>query len=595
MKAGPRLYPKSWGAEFVRPGEVLFRLWSPGIEEIVVEIDGIAAPMGRRDDGWHELLADGVRTGARYGFRLPGGPLLPDPAARAQLANVHGPSIVVDPTAYEWKNTDWNGRPWEESVLYELNIGAFTPEGTFEAAIAKLPHLLELGVTAVEIMPVAQFAGTRGWGYDGVLHYAPHNAYGSPDGLKALVDAAHGHGLSVLLDVVYNHFGAEGGHIHTLCPGFFHPEDHTPWGAAIAFDRQPVRDFFIENALYWLTEFAFDGLRMDAVNHTDDAFLFELGERVHAEGFDRPVHLVTEDARHTVRLHEERDGRRLYTATWNDDFHHPAHVVLTGEGDGYYEDFAHDPWRLLARALAEGFAYQGEAVPWSGEKVGEPSAHMPPATFVQFIQNHDQIGNRAFGDRLAATVDPRQLRLMQALLILSPQIPMLFMGEEWNETNPFLFFCDMHGDLGAAIAEGRRKEFGRFESFADVASQIPDPNAPETFARSRIDWNRLATREGREKFDFLQELIAIRRKEIAPLLAGAAPHSGKALASGDRFLAVDWSLGGGRLQLRANFSDAAAALPAGEGRILWADLGDSEPAGTGQFPGLSIEWRLAVF
>ena len=352
-------YPLSWGAAFIRAGEVRFRLWAPGEERLELELDGKRAPMTRDDDGWFELVADGVRPGARYGFRLADGRFVPDPASRAQAGDVHGPSRVIDPTDYAWRTGDWRGRPWEEAVLYELHVGTFTPEGTFRAAIAKLGYLADLGVTAVELMPVAQFGGRRGWGYDGVLPYAPHPAYGSPDDMKAFIDAAHEHGLMVLLDVVYNHLGPDGNYLHCYAPAFFHPENQTPWGPAIAYERAPVRSFFIENALFWLHEYRLDGLRLDAVDHVRDPqskpeILVEIAERVRTAITDRHVHLTTEDNRNITRLHTRgRNGEvPLYTAEWNDDVHNVLHVIATGESEGYYEDFVADPWGKLGRALA---------------------------------------------------------------------------------------------------------------------------------------------------------------------------------------------------------------------------------------------------
>jgi maltooligosyltrehalose trehalohydrolase len=316
---------------------------------------------------------------------MPDGLAVPDPAARAQAGDVHGPSLLVDPRAYRWR-TDWPGRPWAEAVIMEIHIGTFTPEGTFRAAAERLPHLAETGITAVEIMPVAQFGGNRGWGYDGVLPYAPHRAYGTPEDLKALIDTAHGLGLMVLLDVVYNHFGPDGNYLHVYAPQFFTDRRNTPWGAAIAYEEPPVRRFFIENALYWLEEFHLDGLRLDAIDNVIDPdseteILEEIAAEVRAAHPGARIHLTTEDDRNITRLHERSDdGRpRLYTAEWNDDFHNAAHAVATHEAEGYYVDFAQDHWEKLARSMAEGFAYQGEAsAHQDGAPRGTPSAHLPP-------------------------------------------------------------------------------------------------------------------------------------------------------------------------------------------------------------------------
>jgi malto-oligosyltrehalose trehalohydrolase len=518
-----------------------FRLWAPAAERLAVRIDGRDLPMEPTGDGWFEAAVPGAGAGTAYRFVLPDGTLVPDPAARAQAGDVHGPSLLVDPAAYEWQVAGWTGRPWHEAVISEIHVGTFTPEGTFRAAAGRLAELAEVGFTAIEIMPVAQFAGARGWGYDGVLPYAPHPAYGTPDDLRALVDAAHGLGLMVLLDVVYNHFGPEGNYLGAYAPDFFHPERHTPWGAAIAYERDPVRRFFVENALYWLDEFRFDGLRLDAVDHVRDPdseveILVEIAQAVRAAHPER--HLTTEDNRNITRLHERAaDGRpALYTAEWNDDFHNVAHVIATGETEGYYTDFAEDRWSKLARALAEGFAYQGEPSRFAdGAPRGAASAHLPPTAFVDFLQNHDQIGNRAFGERLVDLAPRALVRALSAILLLSPHVPLLFMGEEWGETRPFAFFTDFHGELADAVREGRRREFRHFAAFErpETRARIPDPNAPATFEASKLDWSATATPEGGDWLAWTGSLLATRRQEIVPRLAATGGHAGRVLAARD--------------------------------------------------------------
>jgi malto-oligosyltrehalose trehalohydrolase len=425
-------------------------------------------------------------------------------------------------------------------------------------------------------MPVAQFSGNRGWGYDGVLLYAPHPAYGTPDDLRALVDAAHSRGLMVLLDIVYNHFGPEGNHLYAYAPDFFDEARQTPWGAAIAYDRPAVRSFFVENALHWLKEYRLDGFRFDAVDHVRDPksrpeLLVEIAERIRALDLGRPIHLTTEDNRNITRLHERGPGGAVphYTAEWNDDFHNAAHVVATGETEAYYADFVADPVAALARALAEGFVFQGEATV-SGEARGEPSTHLPPAAFIDFLQNHDQTGNRAFGERLIALTPEPRLRALTAILLLSPHVPLLLMGEEWGETRPFMFFTDFHGDLADAVREGRRREFGGFAAFDDptARARIPDPNDAATFAASRIDWDRRETPEGRGWLDFTSRLLAIRRREIVPRLAGAAGHAGRVVADGAGLVAVDWRLDGAVLRLRANLGEAPVVAPDAPGAVL---------------------------
>jgi maltooligosyltrehalose trehalohydrolase len=570
-----RAFPLTWGAGFVGDGEARFRLWAPGVEALSLRLNGRDAGMRRQADGWFELTVERVAPGDEYAFVLPDGRAVPDPASRAQAGDVHGPSLVVDPTAYRWIETGWAGRPWEEAVIYELHVGAFTEAGSFAAAAGKLGHLAKLGVTAVEIMPVAQFSGDRGWGYDGVLPYAPHRAYGGPDGFKAFVDAAHGHGLMVLLDVVYNHFGPDGNYLSLYAPGFFHRDEQTPWGAAIAYEADPVRRFFIENALYWIGEYDLDGLRLDAVDHVADDLLKEIGRRVRAEFPSRHVHLTTEDNRNVTFLHARgEDGAIVgYSGEWNDDLHSIAHVIATGESDGYFADFVDDPHGRLSRALAQGFAYQGEVSPQWGRPRGEPSAHLPPTAFVDFLQNHDQVGNRAFGERLGQLADPDMMRVLTAMLLLSPHIPLLFMGEEFAEDRPFLFFTDFEGDLARAVTEGRRREFRTFAAFqeGERTRAIPDPNDPATFAASKLDWSKIGLGRGRIWTDYLRSLLALRHARIVPALAAAGANAGAVLDAPDGVVAVDWTLGAARLSMRLNLSDGPRKAPGLAGPLLFAE------------------------
>ena len=493
-----RTHHMPFGAELQDDGRVRFRVWAPPHREVQVELDGATAVMEAVGGGWHQLVTDRAHTGTRYRFILPDGQQVPDPASRYQPADVHGPSEVVDPAAYDWRDTGWNGRPWEAAVVYELHIGAFTSEGTFRAAIGKLDHLVELGVTAIEIMPVSDFPGRRDWGYDGVLLYAPESSYGRPEDLKALIEAAHSRGLMVLLDVVYNHLGPEGAYIHSIAPQTFTDRHKTPWGAALNFDGPesgPVREFVIHNALYWIEEFHLDGLRLDAVHAIfDDGpkhLLEELAERVRAAAPDRHIHLVLENEENQAKLlvRGENGEPRWYTAQWNDDVHHVLHVAACGETKGYYADYKGDTEKL-GRALAEGFAFQGEEMPYRGRPRGEPCANLPPTAFVALIQNHDQVGNRAFGDRLTDFAPAEAVRAISAAYLLLPQIPMLFMGQEWAAAQPFPFFCDFGPDLADAVRNGRRDEFARFPEFQDpkTREQIPDPVAEETFAAAKLGW-----------------------------------------------------------------------------------------------------------
>ncbi|MCJ8519635.1 malto-oligosyltrehalose trehalohydrolase [Pseudorhizobium tarimense] len=563
-----RAFPKTWGAEFVAVGEVRFRVWAPGQEEVILRLDTSETPMSRSNDGWFELLATGVTAATEYAFVLADGTPIPDPASRGQKDEVNGPSLVIDPTNYEWQNAAWKGRPWEEAVIYEMHVGTFTEDGTFRAAIDKLPHLVELGITAVEIMPVAQFGGDRGWGYDGVLLYAPHSAYGTPEDMKAFIDAAHGHGLMVLLDVVYNHFGPEGNYLPLLAPNFFHPEKHTPWGDAIAYETDAVRRFFIENALYWLDEFNLDGLRFDAIDQIADEesekhILVEIAERIRAEFPERRIHLTTEDARNVTFLHERTadGGIPLFTAEWNDDLHNAIHVYATGETDGYYIDFVEKTEHLVARTLAEGFAYQGEKSKLNGEKRGVDSRKQPPVAFIDFIQNHDQIGNRAFGDRLITLAGEAKVKALLSALLLSPHIPLLFMGEEFGETRPFLFFTDFQGELAKAVRDGRRREFEGHAGHGDEDEVIPDPNLKSTFTDCKLDWQKPETEDGRGWMKLTKQLLQLRREKIVPLIRNAKEAGGSILEAGDGVVAVRWTFPDGELGLAINLGDGGRPLP----------------------------------
>lgn len=568
-----------WGVARTADGYT-FRVWAPEVAEVGLAIRGRTLGMSRDDAGWWSGTAE-AGVGDAYGFDV-GGTVLPDPAARAMRGGLGGSSVIVDPDAYRWRHGDWRGRPWAEAVISEIHVGTFTPEGTFRAAIPRLGDLARSGITAVELMPVAQFAGARGWGYDGVLLFAPHDAYGSPDDLKALVDAAHGAGLMAFLDVVYNHFGPEGNPLGWMAPAFFRPGRETPWGAAIAYEEPAVRAFFIENALYWLDEFRFDGLRFDAADHvqdegSDEEILVEIARVIRQRFPDRRVHLATEDNRNVVGLHPWEDGRPLiHTAEWNDDLHNVAHVIATGETEGYYIDFAERRWAKLARALAEGFAYQGEPSRLEGGRPrGVPSAGQPPLAFVDFIQNHDQVGNRAFGERLGALAPAETVRALTALLLLSPHVPLLFMGQEWGEKRPFVFFCDFEGPLADAVRDGRRAEFAGFAAFRDpaVREEIPDPNDAASFAASKLDWTERERADGRAWLDLTAGLLAVRHREIVPLLAGAR-HGGRVVAADDGVVAVDWPLGGAVLRMRANLTDAARRVPPAAGRAIRGGGGD---------------------
>jgi malto-oligosyltrehalose trehalohydrolase len=561
------------------------------------------------EGGWHELVVEGVGHGAAYCFRCAeGAPPVPDPASRANPWDVNAPSVVVDPRRYEWEDGGWKGRPWHEAVVYELHVGTFTPEGTLRAAIARLDHLAKAGITAIEVMPVADFAGQRGWGYDGVLPFAPDASYGFPEDLKAFVEAAHGRGLMVLLDVVYNHFGPEGNYLHSYARDFFNEAHQTPWGAAINFDgpnARTVRDFFIHNALYWIDEYRFDGLRLDAVHAIRDDSPVHIVEEI-AQALaagparERHVHLVLEnDANQASLLRIDREGGRpgLARAQWNDDAHHAFHVLLTGERDGYYGDYAGDAPRLLARTLAEGFAWQGEPSPHrGGEPRGEPCAHLPLTAFMPFLQNHDQVGNRAMGERLAALVPPERLRLAMAMLLLAPSVPLVFMGEEFAARTPFLYFTDFHGELADAVREGRRREFASFARFADerARASIPDPNDPETFRASKLDWSSLGQAQHAAALEHFRKLVHLRASTLVECLARGEAHGTWASAA-PGLIAVDWTLGAGaRLWLRANLADAPAECAVPEARLLHVEGSApfANPAGRASLAPWSAAWWI---
>jgi len=562
-------------------GSARFRLWAPACARVSLllheggQIREVA--MQAMDDGWHGMNLEDIRAGIAYAFRVDDGPPVPDPASRAQAGDVNGASLTVDPRAFEWSDDAWRGRPWHEAVVYELHVGTFTPEGTFRAAESRLDHLAQLGVTALEVMPVADFAGRRNWGYDGALPFAPDRAYGTPEDFKHLVAQCHARGLMVLLDVVYNHFGPEGNHLHRYAPEFFNPAHRTPWGAAINYDGEragPVRRFFLHNALYWIEEFHLDGLRLDAVHAiADDSpthIVSEIADAIaRGPGRERHVHLVLENERNEARFFR---GPAPATAQWNDDWHHAAHILATGETDGYYTDYAARPVMHLGRALAEGFAWQGEPSPHHrGEARGEPSADLPPLAFMPFLQNHDQVGNRALGERLCALADRAALRLATAALLLAPSIPLLFMGEEFAASSPFLFFCDFHGELAAAVRDGRRREFGAFARFRDPAARaaIPDPGAEETFLRSKLDWDEASRGEHAQWLSVYRELLGLRARRIVPHLAGDRFRA-RFEMHGAAGLAVDWTLGdGARLHLRANLSEAQArGIPSAAGETI---------------------------
>lgn len=574
-----RTCQRHWGAEYISDDVVRFRVWAEGQKNLTLRLNDNDIPMAASGNGWFQAEVPGIRHGAEYQFVLQDGMTVPDPASRAQKGDVNGPSVVIDHRRYAHVNRGWKGRPWEETVIYELHMGTFTPEGTFRAAIDKLPYLAELGITQLEVMPVSQFGGSRGWGYDGVLLYAPHAAYGTPEDFHAFIDAAHGLGLSVVLDIVLNHFGPEGNYLPLLSPAFFDADRMTPWGNGIAYEREPVRQYITDAPLYWLTEYRLDGLRFDAIDQIKDTsdmhILEEIAEKIREAIPHRHVHLTTEDSRNVIFLHprDEQGNTPLFTAEWNDDFHNAAHVFATGETHAYYQDFAFEPEKKFARALAEGFVYQGEVSLQTGQSRGVECHTQPPPFFVDFIQNHDQTGNRAQGERLITLAGAEKTRVLLATLLLSPHIPLLFMGEEFGETHPFLFFTDFHGELAKAVREGRAKEF---TGHAGHDETVPDPNDLNTFVRSTLGWDKLSQEEGKSWLRFTRSLLTLRHRHIVPLLRQGGTVKGKILHTAHGRVAVSWQFPQGTLSLALNIGKKPAPMPelAGETLFSWPETGD---------------------
>lgn len=578
-----RRHTMPFGAEVQPDGSVRFRLYGPAAEQVSLELDSREEPLAltRNEKGWHELITREAHIGSRYRFILPDGLRVPDPASRFQPADVHGPSEVIAPGSYLWHDGQWEGRPWREAVVYELHLGTFTPDGTFLAAIEKLGHLVSLGVTVIEVMPVADFPGKRGWGYDGVLLYAPDSTYGRPEDFKAFIEAAHHLGLSVLLDVVYNHFGPDGNYISSYYKELFNPEHHTSWGASVNYDgpnSEGAREFIIHNALYWIEEFHLDGLRLDAVHAIVDVgnlhLLDELSDRLHALPLRRPLHLVLENENNQAERLVRDGGRPLhYTAQWNDDMHHVLHTAATHEDAGYYKDYCGHT-HLLGRALAEGFIFEDTAPAARCSEPAQRAITLPPEAYVSFIQNHDQIGNRAFGERMNAIALPEAVRALAATYLLSPQTPMIFMGEEWCASQPFPYFCDFDGELGDKVREGRRNEFSQSPGFEDPAQRdrIPDPQAESTFQSAKLNWNDLSESTSAEHLDWYRRMLGVRHDVMLPLFERLNDNRGHFDVKGPGALVVHWKLRGGELRLYANLCDQSKPrFPNVEGRVLWQE------------------------
>jgi maltooligosyltrehalose trehalohydrolase len=575
----------------LRNGSVTFRVWAPRCRSVEAVIEGRPTQaLWRGDDGVYSLTLPRLGAGTRYQYRLDGERYRPDPVSRWQPEGVHGPSAVVDPTAFSWTDADFPGHARAELVFYELHVGTFTAAGTFEAIIPYLEPLADLGVTAIELMPIAEFPGSRNWGYDGVHLFAPQSTYGGPRGLRRLVDACHGRGLSVVLDVVYNHLGPEGNYLAEFGP-YFTERYETPWGPAVNFDgpdSAPVRRHFVENARYWVREFHIDGLRLDAIHSIFDGsrlhILTEIAEAARAEAarLGRPVHVIAEshDNDRGIVLPADRGGLEL-DAMWSDDFHHAVHAHLTGERVGYYGDFG-DPGQL-AKALAEGFAVQGEYSEYFGRPRGTPSADLQGDRFVVCIQNHDQVGNRAQGDRLTAVLPFEAVKLAAGLMFAAPALPLLFMGEEYGETAPFQFFTSfLDRELAAAVRRGRTAEFSRFA----WQGAVPDPGDPATFVRSRVNHALATAPRHRALREYYRAWLALRRTH--PALGAAHKELARAvLEPSQAVLSVIRSAPNGEtIRVAANLTgERQPWAPAPSWRLLLdsaeARFGGASPRGRG--------------
>jgi len=559
----------NFGTKILPDNKIEFNFWAPNSRTVYLCVKNpnvhlsFELPMKEKDKGWFQLITEHVKVGAEYSFRLDNGLLVPDPASRFQTKNVHEASVVINPDEFNWEEDDkFKTQPWHEAVIYELHTGTFTQEGSFNAIKEKLNYLTSLGVTAIELMPISAFPGKRNWGYDGVLPFAPDNTYGTPNDLKNLIKAAHQKGLMVFLDVVYNHFGPEGNYLHVYAKSkFFNSKEKTPWGDSINFKDKNVRDFFIQNALYWLKEYHFDGLRFDAIHAVKDSsnthILEEIALAVRKNIKDRHVYLMLENDNNEAKYLKPND----YKAQWNDDFHHALHVLLTGEKSGYYGDFSDEktpnkPVYYLARSLAEGFAYQGEKSAYRNKKSrGENSKSLLTTSFINFLQNHDQVGNRFLAERLNMLISQEAFKAAACIYLLSPSIPMLFMGEEFGCEQPFFFFCDFEETLARAVKEVRKKESSMFSN-KNILTKVPDATSEEAFIDSKINWTKASTNKHREILKFYKKMLEIRKKHIIPIIPNLIHSETTFEIIGDNLFFVKWKGKNGEiLTLLANLSN----------------------------------------
>jgi len=561
-----------------------FRVWAPEHTAVDLVIEGRPdiRPLAQESCGYWSGAFSDVPPGTRYRYRLDGrdDQVFPDPASRFQPDGVHGPSEVVDPSALRWRGRSWR-TPWlDATVFYELHVGTFTPEGTFRGVIDRLPDLKDLGVTAIELMPIADFPGTRNWGYDGVALFAPARSYGEPDDLRALVDAAHQHGLAVYLDVVYNHMGPDGAYANAFSAHYFTDRHRSAWGRGVNLDgphSAEVRRFFVENALHWVHEYHIDGLRLDATHAMQDDspvhFLAELTTTVR-ERTDRPVVFVAEDHRNLAQmLRPAGEGGWGLDGVWADDFHHQARVHTAHDREGYYADFSGTA-EDIAATLRQGWFFRGQHSTYLGGARGTDPSALAPQQFVLCIQNHDQVGNRANGARLNHEVDAPTFRALSALLLLAPHAPLLFMGQEWAASSPFLFFTDHADELGRKITEGRRQEFGAFAAFADPASRaIPDPQCAETFLRSRLQWDEVRRDPHARMRRLYQRLLQLRAGSGAVRTATRERYDVRALDEHSLMLALRGGVEPGEHDVTAIVRLAGAGPAAAPGvGPTWRDL-----------------------
>ena len=541
---------------------VRFTVWSSTEQSLELVLhDGAAAgrhPLAREADGVCATWIRGAAAGDRYSYLLDGSEL-PDPASRFQPEGVHGPSVVVDPSSFEWRDHRWRGRPVRDLIVYELHVGTFSPEGTFDGVRTRLPYLRDLGITAIELMPVVDFAGSRNWGYDGVDLFAPSHSYGSPDDLRRLVDAAHGHGLAVILDVVYNHLGPEGAYLPRFSPGYLTERHQTPWGKAINLDGPEsalVRRFILDNALHWVREYHVDGLRLDAthalIDDTGRHIVQELAETVRAAA-GRPIVVHAEDHRNLAEMLEDPvDGGWGLDGVWADDLHHIVRRMVANDSHGYFADFAGHT-RELAAVIRQGWLYTGGYSQHLNELRGTDPARVPMHRFVVCVQNHDQVGNRALGDRLHHSVPPETWRAISVLLLTVPMTPLLFMGQEWAASTPFQYFTDLEPNLGRQVTDGRRREFSAFPEFSspDAALRIPDPQAQSTFENSRLRWQEQSSGPHERSLALYRELLALRLSHAD--LAGSELTSADAAAPDDESIVIRRGDGGVTFWIAARF------------------------------------------